>query len=273
MAMIRPGGDALTKKAVEKAKLPAGARILDVGCGEGDTAAMLAERYGFDVAGVDQSEKLIDKGKARHPGLDLRRMEAEFLDFESKSFDAVIMECSLSVFRLQEDAAFEAWCMLKDGGKLIITDLYRRNPDPVAVAKMLKDAHEKSMRPKVDGACGENTRPSKVMLDGAFVVDELAAMLTGVGFEFECSEDESNVLPGFAAQAIMGHGSLEEYFKAIVPEGEDPSAYCACSAFCPPDEGEPAGSQNEGTAGKKTPVACKTPEDLGYFLMILKKQS
>ena len=270
MAMIRPGGDALTKKAIEKAKLPAGARVLDVGCGEGDTAAMLAGQYGFEATGVDLSHKLIDKGQARHPGLDLRRMEAEFLDFESKSFDAVLMECSLSVFRLQEDAAFEAWCMLKTGGKLIISDLYRKDPDPVAVAMMLKEAHEKAMQPKVDGACGENVRPSTVMLDGVFVVDELAAMLEGVGFEIEHFGDESDALAGFAAQAIMGHGSLEEYFKAVVPEGEDPSAYCACSAFCSPGRGEGTDGQN-AEAGQESGAACKCPRDLGYFLMILKK--
>jgi len=53
------------------------------------------------------------------------------------------------------------------------------------------------------------------------------------------------VLAGFAAQAIMGHGSLEEYFKSVIPEGEDPAAFYPCAAF---------GAKN-----------------LGYFLMILKK--
>ena len=254
--MIRPGGEALTRKAIEKAKLQKGAGILDVGCGEGDTVALLAEELGFDASGADQSSQLIRKGKSRHPGLDLRQMEAEFLSFESKSFDAVLMECSLSVFRLQEDAAFEAYCILKPGGKLIITDLYLKNPDPEAVLKMLAATHEKTRRPKIDGACGENERPSFVMLDGAFVIDELAVMLQDIGFELEHFEDESGVLAGFMAQAIMGHGSLEEYFKAVVPEGEDPKAYCACAAYC-------------GETANKSP--CIYPKNLGYFLMILKK--
>jgi len=257
MAMIRPGGEALTRKAIEKAKLPRGARVLDAGCGEGDTVALLVEHFGFEATGVDLSNKLIDKGKARHPGLDLRRMEAEFLDFESRTFDAVIMECSLSVFRLQEDALFEAYCLLKPGGKLIITDLYLKDPDPKAVAKMLARASEKARRPKIEGACGENERPSFIMLDGAIVVDELTGMLEEMGFELEHFEDESGALAGFLAQAIMGHGSLEEYFKAVVPEGEDPAAYCACAAFCP---------------GAGTVKTCNYPKNPGYFLMILKKK-
>jgi len=245
MAMIRPGGEALTKKAVETAKLPENSKALDVGCGEGDTVALLRDRFGFDATGVDMSRKIIDKGKARREGLDLRRMEAEYLDVESRTYDAVFMECSLSVFRLQEDAAFEAWCALKPGGKLIISDMYIKNPDPQAVAKMLTCAAEKANKPKIEGACGENERPSFVMLDGAFVADELLAMLEETGFIFEHFSDESDALAGFVAQAVMGHGSLEEYFKAVVPEGEDPSIFYPCAAL--------------------------KAKNLGYFLMILRK--
>jgi len=263
--MIRPGGAALTQKAIETAKLPGGAKVLDMGCGEGDTVALLAERYGFEAVGIDLSSKLIDNGKARHAGLDLRRMEAQFLDFGSKSFDAVVMECSLSAMRLQEDVAFEAYCVLKPGGKLIISDLYLKNPDQEAVAKMLADAREKASRPKAEGACGENERPSSVMMDGAFVVDELAGMLEEMGFELEYFGDETNALAGFAAQAVMGHGSLEAYFKDVVPEGEDPAAYCACAAFC-------GGAENKDGGVENKDGACAYPKGLGYFLMILRKR-
>ena len=251
MTMIRPGGEALTIKAVKKANLPEGAAILDMGCGEGDTAALLASNFGFKTTGIDASYKLIEKGKKKYPDLDLRLMEAEHLEFESRVFDAVFMECSLSVMRIQEDAAFEAYCVLKPGGKLIITDLYTPDPDPAAVAAMLAAAKEKRERPRVKGDCGENTRQSVVMLDGALIVDELAAMLEDIGFELECFENVSYALTEFAAHAIMEHGSIAEYFKCVIPEGDDPAAYYACAAF-----GD----------GKKRP---KKP---GYFLLILKKR-
>ena len=250
--MIRPGGEALTIKAAKKANLPEGAVILDMGCGEGDTAALLARDFGFKATGIDASNKMIERGKNKYPDLDLRRMEAEHLEFESRVFDAVFMECSLSVMRIQEDAAFEAYCVLKPGGKLIITDLYIPDPDPAAVAAMLAAAKEKRERPRVKGDCGENTRPSSIMLDGALIVDELAAMLQDTGFELEYFENVSDVLKGFAAQAIMEHGSLEEYFKFVIPEGEDPVAYYACAAF------------GDGTNCPKKP---------GYFLMISRKRN
>ena len=248
--MIRPGGEALTIKAAKKANLPKGSVVLDMGCGEGDTAALLARDFGFKATGIDASYSLIEKGKLKYPDLDLRRMEAEYLEFDSRGFDAVFMECSLSVMRIQEDAAFEAYCVLKPGGKLIITDLYVRDPDPVAVAAMLAEVKEKAARPKIEGDCGENTRPSSVMLNGVFVVDELAAMLQDLGFEMEYFENVSGVLAEFATQAIMEHGSLAAYFKAVVPEGEDPAAYYSCAAL------------GDG-------AIC--PKKLGYFLMILKK--
>jgi ubiquinone/menaquinone biosynthesis C-methylase UbiE len=249
--MIRPGGKALTVKAAKKANLPEGAAILDMGCGHGDTAALLARDFGFKATGIDASYRLIEKGKQKYPDLDLRRMEAEHLEFESNSFDAVFMECSLSVMRIQEDAAFEAFCVLKPGGKLIITDLYIRDPDPAAVAAMLAAAKEKTARPRIEGECGENTRPSFVMLDGAFVVDELAGMLEDLGFELEYFENVSETLTEFAAQAIMEHGSLDEYFKSVIPEGEDPASYYPCAAM------------GDGTI---------SPKKLGYFFMILKKR-
>ena len=213
--MIRPGGDTLTKKAIDLAKLPSGARVLDIGCGEGETVVLLSEQFGFDATGVDASNTMVAKGRGQYEGIDLRCMEAEFLDFESKTFDAILMECSLSVFRLQEDAVFEAYCLLKPGGKLIITDLFRKNPDPAKVSEMLAAAHEKASRPKVDNDCSKNEKPSFVMLDGAFVLDELSKMIEDIGFEIEHFEEAENALSSFLAQAIMDNGSLGEDFKAF----------------------------------------------------------
>jgi len=218
--MIRPGGIALTKKAIEKAGLPEGARVLDVGCGEGDTVALLHEEYGFDATGVDKSSFVISKGRTKHEKLDLRCMEAEFLDFESKTFDAIFMECSLSVFRLQEDAVFEAYCLLKPGGKLIVTDLFRKNPDPVHVKEMLTAAQQKADKPKADQDCSQNEKPSFVILDGAFVMDLLADMMENIGFEIIYFEEIENALSNFAAQAIMDHGS----------------AFCACHTLKEPKQ-------------------------------------
>ena len=44
---LRPGGLELTDRIVALARLPRGARVLDVGCGSGATVAHLADRHGL----------------------------------------------------------------------------------------------------------------------------------------------------------------------------------------------------------------------------------
>jgi arsenite methyltransferase len=62
-ATIRPGGLALTRRAVALADLPAGARVLDVGCGAGATLDYLAG-LGLRATGIDPSAKLLEQGTA-----------------------------------------------------------------------------------------------------------------------------------------------------------------------------------------------------------------
>jgi hypothetical protein len=111
-------------------------------------------------------------------------------------------------------------------------------------------------------------------------------LLEETGFSVDHFSDESPALAGFAAQAVMGHGSLAEYFKAVVPEGEDPARYCACAALCgrqdaaPTDTGDAAptdtGDADEDCRGGILPPddgGCdKAPKDIGYFLMIATKR-
>src|SRR4051794_22122749 len=49
--------------------IPAGSRVLEVGCGIGDLLAALPGRRGI---GIDVSSRMIAIGRGRHPSLDLR---------------------------------------------------------------------------------------------------------------------------------------------------------------------------------------------------------
>ncbi|HEY2718015.1 MAG TPA: class I SAM-dependent methyltransferase [Solirubrobacteraceae bacterium] len=51
-------------------------RVLDVGCGEGQLTAAIAEA-GFDVLGVDVAEEPLRRARALHPGLELLRVEPD----------------------------------------------------------------------------------------------------------------------------------------------------------------------------------------------------
>jgi 2-polyprenyl-3-methyl-5-hydroxy-6-metoxy-1,4-benzoquinol methylase len=66
-----------------------GARVLDVGCGEGRFAAALA-RAGAAVVGIDVAAEPLRRARARHPELDLRLVDAEGpWPLQDASFDAV----------------------------------------------------------------------------------------------------------------------------------------------------------------------------------------
>lgn len=68
---------------------PPPARVLDLGCGAGRTTVEL-DRRGYRVVGIDVSSALLDRARARHPHLDVRRMDATALAFQDESFDAAL---------------------------------------------------------------------------------------------------------------------------------------------------------------------------------------
>jgi SAM-dependent methyltransferase len=94
-----------------------GARVLEVGCGDGDLAACLAAR-GAEVVGVDVSADAVRRARAR--GVDARH--ADFLAFRDAPFDAVL--CTRSLHHIHDlDAAVErAFALLRPGGTLLLDE-------------------------------------------------------------------------------------------------------------------------------------------------------
>ena len=69
-----------------------GARVLDVGCGPGRHALVLAER-GAEVVGIDISQRFIDIASSEAPvNASFLRRDARLLDFDAE-FDAAISLC------------------------------------------------------------------------------------------------------------------------------------------------------------------------------------
>jgi SAM-dependent methyltransferase len=77
----------------DRLDIPAGARLLDVGCGSGQLA-LLASRDGIDATGVDIAENLIERARERAAAERLNARfevgDAEALPFEDASFDVVV---------------------------------------------------------------------------------------------------------------------------------------------------------------------------------------
>ena len=115
-----PGGEAHTRRMLELAALPRGARVLDMGAGAGRTVRLL-RAMGFDVSGIDR--------EARGEGVE----EGDFLHapYPDGSFDAVIGECSFFVSGDQAGALLQAHRLLGDGGLLLLSDVFFAPPEPL----------------------------------------------------------------------------------------------------------------------------------------------
>lgn len=96
-----------------------GARVVDLGCGNGALTAQIAER-GFDVLGIDASAEMIDAAQAMHP--DLPFLQADACTFElDKPADAIF---SNAVFHWIDDEQQDALLSnvaanLAPGGELV----------------------------------------------------------------------------------------------------------------------------------------------------------
>jgi 2-polyprenyl-6-hydroxyphenyl methylase/3-demethylubiquinone-9 3-methyltransferase len=106
--------------------LPEGARVLDIGCGNGSLTAAWAKR-GWDVTGVDLSESGIAHAKASYPEIVFHKMAVgpELVEhFGEGSFDAIVSAEVVEHLYAPRDLTQSAFRLLKNGGILILTTPY-----------------------------------------------------------------------------------------------------------------------------------------------------
>ena len=216
MSNFRPGGFKITKKAMEIWKLPEGSEVLDIGCGTGDTVIFLEKEYGFECCGIDLSMARIKEGKSKYPNLNIKYGDGEFLDdFSSFSLDGILMECTLSLIKLPEEVLHEIYCVLKKGGRLFLSDLYIKDPDPGFIKLLRIEAERQSRKPHKEGECGTDceeehkNRLNSFRSDGRFLMEPLVEQLKEIGFQSISWEDCSLELDNFVAEMLMKEGTLE----------------------------------------------------------------
>ena len=118
--------DGLAWRNIFKKNLPAGKlKILDVGTGAGFFAAILS-KLGHMVTGVDMSTKMLNEAHKNLRELklsaDFKKMNAQSLDFDDETFDAVVTR-NLTWTLPDVKTAYREWRrVLKPGGVLMNFD-------------------------------------------------------------------------------------------------------------------------------------------------------
>ncbi|MEB1807428.1 MAG: class I SAM-dependent methyltransferase [Bacillaceae bacterium] len=125
-----PGGFALTKMLFENEKIHLGAKMLDAGCGTGQTSSFLAKR-GFKVIAIDNHPEMIKKATQRFEEgkVHVKVIEGniENLPFRDGYFDWVVAESS-TVFGNIEKSLKEYYRVLKSGGSLLCIEITKESP-------------------------------------------------------------------------------------------------------------------------------------------------
>ena len=147
---IAPGAIVVSELLCDAVPLYAGQRVLDIGCGTGNTAFAAARRR-TQVWAVDPVPALLDRARERaaFEGLDIviDQGSAEALPYTNAPFDVALSTFGLVFSEDREKAIAEAARVLRPGGKLgftswaegSLTDLVfakciERRPDLVSVA-------------------------------------------------------------------------------------------------------------------------------------------
>jgi 27-O-demethylrifamycin SV methyltransferase len=133
---------ALTERMVDAAGLHAASdpsterlRVLDVGCGSGAPACMLASRFGVEVVGITTSEVGVAEARARAAGLGVDTVTFEQRDgtdnrFPDASFELVWVMESSHLMRDRPALIAECARVLRPGGRMVLCDLVRRREIP-----------------------------------------------------------------------------------------------------------------------------------------------
>lgn len=117
-----PGGINLTKEIFKRENINRNSHILDVGCGTGQTAAYLANRYGAKVTGIDNNPTMVAKAEKRlkknRLPVKIIQCSVEEIPLPDNHFDFITSESVLS-FVDKPRALKEIFRLLKNDGRFI----------------------------------------------------------------------------------------------------------------------------------------------------------
>ncbi|CAM3212270.1 class I SAM-dependent methyltransferase [Filibacter tadaridae] len=126
-----PGGFALTKSILENEHIHPSESVLDIGCGTGQTAHYLTQRFACQVTALDNHPIMLAKAKERFQKskspVIVVEGDVQKLDFPTNSFDMILAE-SVIAFTDISKTLHELSRVLKSTGRLILIEMTAEHP-------------------------------------------------------------------------------------------------------------------------------------------------
>jgi len=122
MTVIHPGGFTTTRQLIKALGVNPYSRVIDIACGKGTTAILLAEEFGCQVVGIDLAPELIDeaihltKKKGLSGKVTYHVADALSLPFDKAEFDVAISQAMLVLIEDKVKAIQEAKRVIKPHG-------------------------------------------------------------------------------------------------------------------------------------------------------------
>lgn len=147
-----PGGYRGTVDFIRSVGIAPGLQVLEVGCGTGRTACLLAQ-LGAHVTAMDQSLVMLAKAERR---AQLQQLQIEWIQgditaipLRSDTYDAVLAE-SVTVFAADPARAFREYHrVLRKGGQVWDRELFRTQPHP-ALEREMRELYGNPRLPDAD---------------------------------------------------------------------------------------------------------------------------
>ena len=102
-------------------------KILDVGAGKGDVAALVQQTGSCDVYALDPDKKRIGLAQKAHPNVKVCVAGSESIPYEAGFFDKVYSTMAVHHFADQDKSFKEIARVLKSGGVLVVADISSRS--------------------------------------------------------------------------------------------------------------------------------------------------
>lgn len=121
-----PGGFELTKSILNNEEIDKDNKILEAGCGLGQTSQYLAETYGCHIYALDNHPEMVKQATKRfqlnNVPVNVCMSSIENMPFPAEYFDFIIAESSTSFTSIQNTIG-EYYRVLKPGGIIITIDM------------------------------------------------------------------------------------------------------------------------------------------------------